>query len=56
MKASAGLQRLGLGVVVEGGTIKRAEWDSLKESTLSTFHKASLELRRGTPYRVYRTE
>jgi len=56
IQAGAGLQRLGLGVVVEGGTIKRAEWDSLKESTLSTFHKASLELRRGTPYRVYRTE
>lgn len=48
-----GLQRLGLGVLAAGGTIKRADWDSLKDTTFSTFQKASREVGRGVPYREF---
>jgi len=53
IQANAALQRLGLAVVLDGGTIKRAEWDSLKDTTFSTFQKASRELGQGVPYREF---
>jgi serine/threonine-protein kinase len=53
IQGNPALQRLGLGVALEGGAIKRAEWDSLKDTTYSTFQKASRELGRGVPYREY---
>jgi serine/threonine-protein kinase len=45
--------KLGLGVLSDGGTLKRAEWDSFKDRTLSTYHEVSLQIRRGTPQRRY---
>ncbi len=46
---SGQLVELGLGpLAIEGGTIKRAFWDS-KESTASIFQDAASELRIGTP-------
>jgi serine/threonine-protein kinase len=53
IQANNALQRLGLAVVLDGGTIKRAEWDSLKDTTFSIFQKASRELARGVPYREF---
>jgi serine/threonine-protein kinase len=47
------LGKLGLGILSDGGALKRAEWDSLKDRTLSTFHEVSLQIRRGTPLRRY---
>jgi serine/threonine-protein kinase len=47
------LGKLGLGVLPDGGTLKRSEWDSLKDRTLSTFHEVNLQIRRGTPQRRY---
>ncbi len=51
--ANAGARRLGLGPLLQGESIPRSEWDSLKGQTSSTFQKAALELERGTPYREY---
>jgi hypothetical protein len=53
VRANPALERLGLGVLTDGGTLKRAEWGSLKDRTLSTFHEVSLQIRRGTPQRRY---
>jgi serine/threonine-protein kinase len=53
IRANPGLGKLGLGVLSDGGTLKRAEWSSLKDRTLSTFHDVSLQLRHGTPQRRY---
>jgi hypothetical protein len=50
------LRKLGLGVFLGNGAVKRTEWDSLKSRTLSTFHQAAVELGRGTPYRVFRSD
>jgi Planctomycete cytochrome C len=50
------LRKLGLGVFLGSGAVKRTEWDSLKDRTLSTFHQAAVELGRGTPYRVFRAD
>ncbi|WP_165220638.1 protein kinase domain-containing protein [Aquisphaera insulae] len=47
------LGKLGLGVLTDGGTLKRSEWDSLKDRTLSIFHEVNLQIRRGTPQRRY---
>ena len=53
IRANPALERLGLRVLSDGGTLKRAEWDSLKDRTLSTFHEVNLQIRRGTPQRRY---
>jgi len=53
IRANPALGRLGLGVLCDGGALKRAEWDSLKDRTLSTFHEVNLQIRRGTPQRRY---
>ena len=53
IRANPALGRLGLGVLCDGGALKRAEWDSLKDRTLSTFHEVNLHIRRGTPQRRY---
>jgi serine/threonine-protein kinase len=47
------LRTLGLGVYAGKGAVKRSEWDSLKDRTLSVFHQAAIELGRGTPYRSF---
>ncbi|QDV66432.1 hypothetical protein Poly24_01180 [Rosistilla carotiformis] len=47
---SGGLFSLGLGpLAIEGGTIKRAEWESRK-ATVSVFQQAASELRIGSPF------
>ena len=53
IRVNPALGRLGLGVLLDGGTLKRAEWDSLKDRTLSTFHEVNLQIRRGTPQRRF---
>jgi hypothetical protein len=53
IRANPALTRLGLGVLADGGTLKRAEWNSLKDRTLSTYHEVNLQIRRGTPQRRY---
>ncbi|WP_232529995.1 c-type cytochrome domain-containing protein [Rosistilla oblonga] len=47
---SGGLFSLGLGpLAIEGGTVKRAEWES-REATVSVFQQAASELRIGSPF------
>jgi serine/threonine-protein kinase len=43
------LRQLGLGALAHGGTVKRDAWASLKQR-LSPFHRAALELDRGSPH------
>ncbi len=53
IRSNARLRQLGLGPLVDGGTVKRSEWDSLEGRFLSTFHEAALELELGTPFRAF---
>jgi serine/threonine-protein kinase len=43
------LRQIGLGPLAHGGTVKRDAWASLKQR-LSPFHRAALELERGSPH------
>jgi serine/threonine-protein kinase len=43
------LRQLGLGALAHGGTVKRDVWASVKQR-LSPFHRAALELDRGSPH------
>jgi serine/threonine-protein kinase len=53
IKASARLHDLGLAPLLEHGTIKRIEWDSLEGRFLSRFQEAARELELGTPFRSF---
>lgn len=53
VRVNTQLRALGLGPIVEGGTIKREEWESLSH-TISTFQKTASELELGVPFRQFR--
>lgn len=52
IKANSRLRQLGLGPLMESGTIKREAWEASKQ-VQSLFHEVARELELGTPYRVF---
>ena len=53
VRSNVALRRLGLGPLIEGGMIKRSQWDSLSGRLISTFQDAARELDLGTPFRIF---
>lgn len=53
IRANPKLGRLSLGQLIDGGVIKRSDWDSLDRQAVSTFQETAAELKLGTPYRAF---